>query len=169
MKLAALLATAALGLTAVAQTKGEPPAQAKRGMELFRNSEKGACITCHKMQGVGEPVGPDLAKTASVLPPRALAMAIRATMTVYVLEVKPKTGAAFPAMKVDDLSFYDLSTKPPELKKFAKGEFETAGNTKWKHPPESAGYTPEQLADVIAYLRFVGANDKKGVDPEEIQ
>jgi hypothetical protein len=97
-------------------------------------------------------------------------MAIKATMTVYVQEVKPKGGTAFAAMKAgDDLSFYDLSKTPPELRKFAKGEFETSGNTKWKHPPESAGYTAEQLADVIAYLRFVGANDRKAVDPEELQ
>ena len=25
---------------------------------------------------------------------------------------------------------------------------------RWKHPPESTGYAPAELADVIAYIRF---------------
>ncbi|MFH5938945.1 c-type cytochrome, partial [Clostridium perfringens] len=78
-----VLAVAVLLPAVWAQPKGDPTPQAKRGQELFRTSIKGACTTCHQMEGVGNPVGPDLAKTASALPPRALAMAIRATMTVY--------------------------------------------------------------------------------------
>ena len=168
MKIVVLLAMFAVILPAADQTK-EMPAQAKRGQELFRSSSKGACSACHQLEGVGNPAGPDLSKTAAVLPPRALAMAIRATMTVYVVEVRPKGAPAFPSMKTDAGEFWDLSKNPPELKKFAKGEFEVAPNSKWKHPPESAGYTNEQLADVIAYLRYIGAGDRKTIDPEIIQ
>lgn len=164
-----VLAVAAVLPVAFAQPKGDPTDQAKRGMQLFRASSKGACATCHQVQGTGNPVGPDLAKTASALPPRALAMAIRATMTVYVVECKPKGSAPFPAMKTDDGNFWDLTKNPPELKKFDKGQADTAQNTKWKHPPESAGYSNEELADVIAYLRWVGAGDRKAVDPDTLQ
>ena len=167
MKAAVLIAAVT---AAVCVYAADPPDQAKRGMELFRTSAKGACSTCHRVEGFGNPAGPDLSKTAAALPPRAMAMAIRATMTVYVQEVKPKEGTPFPGMKSEDGSgFWDLSATPPVLKKFAKGEAETAQNTKWKHPPESAGYTNEQLADVIAYLRFVASGDRKGVDAEILQ
>lgn len=169
MKIAVLLALFAAASVFAADQSKELTAQAKRGQELFRTSAKGACSNCHQMEGVGTPAGPDLSKTAAVLPPRALAMAIKATMTVYVVEAKPKGGTPFPAMKTEAGDFWDLSKNPPELKKFAKGEIETAGNTKWKHPPESAGYSVEQLADVIAYLRCVAAGDRKTVDPEILQ
>ncbi len=168
MRLALLLSAFSLVLAAADQPK-ELTAQAKRGQTLFRSSEKGACTTCHQLEGVGTPAGPDLSKTASALPPRALAMAIRATMTVYVVEAKPKGGSPFPAMKTDDGNYWDLSQNPPELKKFAKGEVDSSQNTKWKHPPAGHGYSNEQLADVIAYLRVIGANDRKEVDPEILQ
>lgn len=168
MRTVVLLAMCAAILPAADQTK-ELPAQAKRGQTMFRSSPKGACSSCHQMEGVGTPAGPDLSKTASALPPRALAMAIRATMTVYVVEVRPKAAEPFPSMKTDAGDFWDLSKNPPELKKLAKGEFDTGQNTKWKHPPAAAGYTNEELADVIAYLRFIGANDRKVVDPEILQ
>jgi len=161
MKIAVLLVAGIMAASAA-----EPPEQAKRGMDLFRTSAKGSCSACHQVENAGKPVGPDLTKTAAVLPPRAMAMAIRATMTVYVQEVKPKAGSPFPGIKTDDGSYWDLSANPPAIKKFAKGEADYGPNSKWKHPPESAGYTNEQLADVIAYLRFVAIGDKKGVDPE---
>jgi hypothetical protein len=99
-----------------------------------------------------------------------MSMAIRASMTVYVQEVKPKGGTPFPGMKAaDESGYWDLSKTPPEFQKLAKGDADVAPNTKWKHPPEAAGYTNEQLADVIAYLRFVASGDRKGVDPDILQ
>lgn len=146
------------------------PPQAKRGLTLFRTSAKGACATCHSVAGFGTAVGPDLAKTAAQLPPRAMVMAIKATMTAYVVQVTPNGGQPFPAMKATaDGEFYDLSKNPPELKKFKAGEFKTEGNSTWKHPPASADYTAAQLADVIAYLRYVAVKDIKGVDPDDIE
>ena len=144
--------------------------QAKRGQEMFRNSPKGACTTCHLMEGQGTPVGPDLMKTAAALPPRALAMAIKATMTVYVVEAKVKAGGNFPAMKSEDGgTYWDLSQNPPVAKKFAKGEVADGANPGWKHPPSGYGYTNEQLADIISYLRSLAANDRKPIDPEDLQ
>ncbi len=42
-------------------------------------------------------------------------------------------------------------------------------NGTWKHPPESTGYTKEQIADVIAFIRFVAYGDTKGVDPAALK
>lgn len=168
MKLALLFVLPGL-IFAADQTKTLTE-QAKRGQELFQTSPKGACVTCHLMEGKGSSVGPDLMKTAAALPPRALAMAIKATMTVYVVEAKVKAGGSFPAMKSEDgTTYWDLSQNPPVAKKFAKGEVSDGANTGWKHPPQGHGYTNEQLADIIAYLRGMAANDKKPVDPEDLQ
>ena len=34
---------------------------------------------------------------------------------------------------------------------------------RWTHPPVSAGYTEEELADIIAYLKFVSTGVAKEV------
>jgi hypothetical protein len=42
-------------------------------------------------------------------------------------------------------------------------------NTRWTHPPSSAGYTPEELADIIAYLKFVSTGTVKEVTAAELR
>jgi hypothetical protein len=39
----------------------------------------------------------------------------------------------------------------------------------WKHPPSEVKCTPEQMADIIAFIRWTGAKDPKGVKPEDVQ
>jgi len=74
------------------------------------------------------------------------------------------------AKDAESISFYDLSKKPPELKKFTKAQIKsTKDNTTWKHPPESLGLSNEQLADIIAYVRWAALKDKKTIDPTEVQ
>jgi mono/diheme cytochrome c family protein len=151
--------TVLAGLAAAQDYSG--PAQAKRGYDLFFNSPKGApCGTCHKLAGKGADVGPDL-KNIAVLSPRAIYTVILASRTQYVVEVEPKTGESFPAMRKqeegDTIVFMDLSQVPPVEKKLTKAELKgVKDNQKWKHPPESLGYTPEQLADIIGFIRHAG-------------
>src|SRR5437879_10572746 len=58
--------------------------------------------------------------------PRATAMAIASTITVDVVWVEPKAGAAFPAFKVSEeggnTQFYDLGKAPPALLKLGAAE-----------------------------------------------
>ena len=59
---------------------------------------------------------------------------------------------------------------PPALLKFAADEVRAVKpNVMWKHPPSHVKHTPEQMADMIAFIRWVGAKDPKGVKPEDIQ
>lgn len=158
--------------TSAEEFKG--PEQAKRGYQLFFDESKaGHCGTCHALKGKGIPVGPDLTRLAR-LNPRAIVMAILASRTQYVVMLKPKTGKEFPAMKVEKegatVDYYDLSATPPALRKFQKDEIaDSKDNMVWKHPPESAGYNSDQLADVISYIRFVAYGDTKGVKPADIE
>ena len=155
------LATAALA--------ADPPDQAKRGKELFalKSSTGVACSTCHQLDGQGTAIGPDL-KQIGQLHPRAIVTAILATRTQYVQEVTLPTGRPFPAIK-SGAAYFDLSKTPPaEMTTTASGFKSVKDNATWKHPPESRGLTKDQLADVIAYIRFATSGDTKGVDPKDI-
>jgi hypothetical protein len=88
--------------------------------------------------------------------------------------VRLKNGKEFPGMPVakDDstVQFYDLSVTPPALRKLDRSEVAAiVDNTLWKHPPESAGYTAQQLADVIAYIKWASYGDTKGVSPDDTE
>ena len=160
------------GCALAADTK--PPAQAARGQAFFLDETNAKhCGTCHSLAKQGTAVGPDLSKLAR-LNPRAILMAVRATRTEYVQDVKLKNGKDFPGMPVaQDAStaqYYDLSVTPPELRKLERSDIASVGdNSLWKHPPESAGYTPQQLADVIAFIKWAAYGDTKGVKVEEVE
>ncbi len=152
----------------------KPPAQAARGQAFFLDeTNKKNCGSCHSLAKQGTAVGPDLSKLAR-LGPRAILMAVRATRTEYVQSIKLKNGSEFPGMPVaQDAStaqYYDLSVTPPALRKLDRGEIGSVGdNSVWKHPPESAGYTSQQLADVIAFIKWASYGDTKGVKVEEVE
>lgn len=159
-------------LLASALAAQTPPAAA-RGAVLFHGTQDGSCGTCHALGGKGTAVGPDLSRLAR-LNPKGIKVAILASRTQYVQNVKLKVGEAFPGMeksKTDaGVEYYDLSQKPPVLKQLTKADIDsTTDNASWKHPAESAKYTNEQLADIISYIRFAAYGDKKGITAEDLE
>ena len=157
----------------LAAPEGKPPAQAARGQAAFFDESVAAhCGGCHSLAQKGTAVGPDLTRLAH-LNARAIVMAIRATRTQYVQWVKLKNGKEFPGMpgaKDEGTTYYDLSATPPVLKKLEKSDIASVGdNASWKHPPESAGYTAQQLADVIAYIKWASYGDTKSVSPADTE
>ena len=147
------------------------PTQIDRGEALFSDAARG-CGSCHSLKGKGTAVGPDL-KEVSRLSPRGIATAIRSTATQYVQVVKLKSGQSFPSMPLKEGAsegVYDLSKMPPELHKVTQAEIaSTSPNSAWKHPPSGRTYTPEELADLIAYIRFAGANNRQPVSPDDVR
>jgi mono/diheme cytochrome c family protein len=152
----------------------KPPAQAARGQALFLDEGNAShCGSCHAIAKKGTAVGPDLTRLAR-LNPRAITMAIRATRTQYVQTVKLKAGGEFPGMPVahdeSTVQYYDVSSRPPVLRKLDQKDVAgVSDNASWKHPPESAGYTAQQLADVIAYIKWAAYGDTKGVSPDDVE
>ena len=144
--------------------------QIERGEALFFNAEKG-CGSCHALKGKGTAVGPDLTGIGR-LTPAAIAMAARSSVTQYV-EVLKVNGESFPAFTAsktaDKLIVYDLSKTPPEKKELAAADVTKSGNDKWKHPPSVAKIGNQDLADIIAYIRFAASGVKKTVEPSEVQ
>lgn len=149
-----------------------PNPQIERGQTLFYADT--GCGTCHALKGRGTAVGPDL-RVLGKVGVRALVIAIRASRTQYVEAIKLKEGDPFPGMKVASadattLQYYDLSKTPPELRKFAPGDVQSkSDNSSWKHPPAVGGYTNQQMADIVAYIRWAAAGDRKAVDPSDVE
>ena len=150
------------------------PKQVERGRELFLNSPKGIpCATCHTMAGLGNAVGPDLKPLVSVVPPRGLVMAIKMDMTENVQEVKTATGT-FPGILKqkdgDELQIWDLSQTPPVLRKLAPKDIVSMVRTeKWGHPPTSAGYTSQEMADIIGFLKWAANGSVKEVKVDDVE
>ena len=146
------------------------PTQVERGEALFMAPTNG-CASCHALKGKGTAVGPDLRDVAH-LTPVGIAMAIRSTVTQYVQIAKIKGGEGFPAMTKpqsgDIIEVFDLSKMPPESQKVPKADVSFTPNNSWKHPPSAVKWTHEQLADLIAYIRYAGAGNKSPVDPDDI-
>jgi len=146
--------------------------QVQRGEVLFLENSRG-CMTCHALKGHGTAVGPDLSVMGR-LSPAAIGTAIRSSVTEYVQQVKLKSGASFPGMPAGEdqkeLRFYDLSKTPPELRALDRSEISSsAAQNQWKHPPSISGYTAQQLADIIAYLRYAVTGEAKSVDPADLE
>jgi cytochrome c553 len=168
------LGLALAGSLLQAQVKTAPiTKQAERGKELFLHTTKGtACGNCHEVGGVGTAVGPDLTKLASVVGPRGLVSTIQMSMTAYVQEYKVKDVGTFPGIAKDGSNgaqIYDLSKTPPELHEVKAGDVQSQKqNEKWKHPPAAAGYSNQELADLIAWLKWAATGSTKEVKADEL-
>lgn len=173
MRVAASLIMLTAAVALLAQT---PPIteQAARGKVLFFETTKGQpCATCHQMEGKGSEAGPDL-KLIAALSPKGIIMAVLSSRTAYMQEVKPVVGPTFPGLlkgQTGDVStYYDFSATPPAKRELKKAEIaDIKDNAKWKHPPESTGYSAEELADVIAYVRWAGKGHTSAVKPEDMK
>src|SRR5689334_11645341 len=147
------------------------PTQIERGEALFFDAT--GCGQCHALKGKGTAVGPDL-KGVSRLSPAGLSMAIRSTVTQYVQVVKLKSGESFPTLPPTEgtaqVKIYDLSKMPPAEHQVERSDLGAmTPNATWKHPPSVKKYTDQQLADIIAYVRFAGANNRQPVDPADVR
>ncbi|HEX5226166.1 MAG TPA: hypothetical protein VFW44_00585 [Bryobacteraceae bacterium] len=169
-----ILMVSALSLPAVrAQDKAAPTPQIERGREVFTNAKKGvACKTCHQLGGVGTAIAPDLTNMASYGSIHGIVMTMHMTMTEHVVRVKT-TVSSFPGILkqkyADKAEYYDLGQMPPVLRTLQTREIVSVDrDTKWHHPPAVANYTPQELADIIAYLKFVTNGSKEEIAASEI-
>lgn len=148
--------------------------QIQRGKELFLHTTKGiACGTCHQIGDVGTAIGPDIKKLASVVGPRGLVSTIQMSMTAYVQEYKVKDLGTFPGIQKEGsggTQIYDLSKNPPELHEIKAGDISSQKqNEKWQHPPAKANYSTQELADIIAWLKYAALGQTKEIKAAELE
>ena len=148
------------------------PQQVQRGEALFQEASRG-CVNCHSLKSHGTAIGPDLSPIGH-LSPQAIATAVRSSVTQYVQSVKLKSGESFPGMPAGEdgtaLKFYDVSKAPPELRRVERSDVaSTLSQDAWKHPPSAGAYSSQQLADIVAYIRFAVTGNTKPVAPDDVE
>ena len=159
----------------VASAQNAPPAQAQRGQALFEKSPKGvACATCHKIKSIGAAVAPDLTTLATVVGSHGLVKTIQIQSTEYVQEVKTADGKTFPGIqkqkKGDELQIWNLGETPPVLLTLqSKDVTSMTRDTKWKHPPTAAGYTSQELADIIGFMKWAATGAKTEIKIADVE
>jgi hypothetical protein len=59
---------------------------------------------------------------------------------------------------------------PPEKKEVAPSDIASTGsNDVWKHPPAANKIGNEQLADIVAYIKYATTGTKRAVDPADVR
>ncbi|MSV30027.1 MAG: hypothetical protein EXQ52_14965 [Bryobacterales bacterium] len=59
---------------------------------------------------------------------------------------------------------------PPALRTLkSKQVISMSANRNWKHPPASAGYSSQELADFIGFLKRAAAGERKEVRVAEVE
>ena len=125
------------------------------------------------MAGVGTVVGPDLAKMASLATPRGLVSVIQMEATENVQEIKTAAGT-FPGIQKqkqgDEFEIWDLSQTPPVLRKLTSKEILSMNrDQRWKHPPTQAGYTSQELADIVGFLRWAASGSQREIKAADLE
>jgi len=141
-----------IGPASLPSFNGPPPAA--RGRALFSDPTRENCGVCHAVGGRGVAVGPELtARSADVM------ARIHATESRHVLLARLQSGEQFPALlasqTADEVRLYDLTSAPPVLRTFARSQVVSmAQNPGWRHEDVSKTYSPAELEDIVAYLRW---------------
>jgi hypothetical protein len=157
------------------QNRPESSTQVERGRALFEKSSKGLpCGTCHTLDGVGREVAPDLRRLGATASPRDLARSIDMQRTVFVQEVRTAQGRTFPGLQQqiegDTIYIQDLGVVPPLLRPIKTADIVSMReNVKWGHPPASADYTPQELADVIGFIKWAASGSHHEITPADLK
>ena len=142
------------------------PKRASRGRNSFFDATRQIrCATCHKVDGRGITIGPDLL----LLGEQLSSTLIQKTRRVYsqqVLQAKLVDGESFPALPMGQGEFwiklYDLTSIPPVLRTFLPPELESLTAYKgWSHQSISSEYGDSELEDVIHYLEWINSEKTK--------
>jgi hypothetical protein len=85
-----------------------------------------------------------------------------------------KDGDSFPALVVlqegGSVKLLDLTTFPPVLRTLEPAEIESiASQAEWTHDSFLKGIGPEQMADLVAYIRWIALGDPRPVSGEELK
>jgi mono/diheme cytochrome c family protein len=126
----------------------------QKGRELFADQVRGLtrCSVCHQADGLGIAV----ALPFKTIPPDVAALRLVATPTV---ETATAEGETFPVLILNrngaQPKAYDLTTPPPVLRTFTKGEVTFKPGSNWKHESMLAPYSDQELASVLIFLKAV--------------
>ena len=146
-----------------------PLGDPQRGERVFFNSQSGGCFQCHRIQGRGNEVGPDLSRIGNTLaldkilesiidPNRNIAPRFQSWKLVL------DDGRLITGMKVgedrDGKQFYVDSTGQKQGISPAEIDVRQADTVSIMPQDLIKNLTVQELADVIAYLSTLKGTDK---------
>lgn len=139
---------------------------AARGQALFHG--KGACLNCHRVGGIGSRLGPDLGSIgaqrrpadleASLLQPDAQILPQNRFYRVVTADGKTVTGR----LLNHDTFTVQLLDPAEHIRSFTISSLREHGFVEKSPMPSYAGkFTPQEVADVVAYLASLKGIENK--------
>jgi cytochrome c oxidase cbb3-type subunit III len=141
---------------AATNTGGAVTGDATRGKSLFEG--KGGCLSCHRVNGIGSRVGPDLSRigqsrrsidlTRSLVDPGAEVLPTGRFYRVVTKEGAAVTGRL---LNIDTFTVQMLDTTE-RLRSFTKTNLKEFGFIQPTMPSFKSTFNSQELADVVSYL-----------------
>jgi putative heme-binding domain-containing protein len=130
---------------------------AARGHDLF--VRKGQCTTCHRVNGVGPRVAPDLSDVGAARTPAALQRTLMDPASQMMPINRPvrivlKTGKTLTGRRMNEDTFaVQIIDQDEQLRSIDKSTIRTMTvETTSTMPSYAKTLTPEEMSDLIAYL-----------------
>jgi putative heme-binding domain-containing protein len=142
--------------TAATKTTSTTVGDAARGKVLFEG--KGGCLKCHRANGVGSRIGPDLTRIGAL----RRSVDLSRSLVEPAAEVLPagrfyrvvtKDGATVSGRLLNiDTFTVQLMDMKEQLRSFTKANLEEFGFIPSPMPSFKSTFTAQELADVVSYL-----------------
>ena len=132
----------------------------RRGRELFYDPQRlQRCSNCHRVQGIGTPVGPDLAKLTHAQLAAEAVNALKYGRPRRVQGIVVKDGDRFPAILIERGSsvtrIYDLKSIPPVQRNLpTSGIRLIQQQIGWRHSQAVQSYSTDELKAVWIFIRW---------------
>ena len=132
----------------------------RRGRELFYDPQRlQRCSNCHRVQGIGTPVGPDLAKLTHAQLAAEAVNALKYGRPRRVQGIVVKDGDRFPAILIERGSsvtrIYDLKSIPPVQRNLpTSGIRLIQQQSGWRHSQAVQSYSTDELKAVWIFIRW---------------
>jgi putative heme-binding domain-containing protein len=130
---------------------------AARGRTIFEN--KGACVSCHRVNGVGSRTGPDLSDVGAIRSPAALQRSLLTPTSGMMpinrpVQIVTKDGRTFSGRRLNEDTFsVQIIDAQEQLRSFDKSSLrELKVGTASPMPSIQGTLTADEQADLIAYL-----------------
>ena len=145
-----------LRTTAASKRTASVSGDAVRGKSLYDG--KGNCASCHRVNGVGSRLGPDLSRIGQL----RRAAELETSLVDPGAEVQPtnrfyrvvtKNGATITGRLLNHDTFtVQIMDSKEELRTFRKDDLKEHGFAPTPMPSYKSTLTPQELADVVSYL-----------------
>ena len=142
----------------IMEKAADVPPEHHKGKQLFFDLTREArCASCHRLEGVGQAVGPDLTKAGSLKTTDG-PQVLKYGRPRRVVTVAMKDGERFPAVAASKNRYFDLSAMPPVLRSVGAADLQgVQRQTNWRHAAAVRAYSAEEMQAIWDYVRWLAA------------